>query len=77
MQVQVILFANLHENRFQNVELSDRPDAKDLIHHLRIPIEEVSVQSVNGRQATFDQQLKSGDLIHIIPPIGGGRSNRR
>jgi len=58
MQMQVILFANLHENRFQNVELSDRPDAKGLIHHLRIPIEEVSVQSVNGRLATFGQQLE-------------------
>jgi len=72
MQVQVKLFVNLRKNRVQNVELSDRPDAKGLIHHLRIPIEEVSVQSVNGRLATSGQQLKSGDLIHIIPPIGGG-----
>ena len=72
MQVKVKLFANLRKNRVQNVELPDVSDAKDLIHQLGIPIENVGVLSVNGRQATFDQQLKSGDLIHIIPPIGGG-----
>ena len=72
MQVQVKLFVNLHKNRVQNVELPDVSDAKDLIHQLGISIENVGVLSVNGRQATFDQQLKSGDLIHIIPPIGGG-----
>ena len=33
-----------------------------------IAIEDVGVLSVNGRQAAFDQQLKSGDLIHIMPP---------
>jgi len=63
---------NLRKNRVQNVELPDVSDAKDLIHQLGISIENVGVLSVNGRQATFDQQLKSGDLIHIIPPIGGG-----
>lgn len=63
---------NLRKNRVQNVELPDVSYAKDLIHQLGIPIENVGVLSVNGRQATFDQQLKSGDLIHIIPPIGGG-----
>lgn len=72
MQVQVKLFVNLRKNRVQNVELPDVSDAKDLIHQLGIPIENVGVLSVNGRQAAFDQQLKSGDLIHIIPPIGGG-----
>ena len=72
MQVQVKLFRNLRKNQVQNVELPDVSDAKDLIHQLGIPIENVGVLSVNGRQATFDQQLKSGDLIHIIPPIGGG-----
>ena len=71
MQVQVKLFVNLRKNRVQNVELPDVSDAKDLIHQLGISIENVGVLSVNGRQATFDQQLKSGDLIHIIPPIGG------
>ena len=72
MQVQVKLFASLRKNRVQNVELPDVCDAKDLIHQLGISIEDVGVLSVNGQQAAFDQQLKSGDLIYIIPPIGGG-----
>ena len=72
MQVQVKRFVNLRKNRVQNVELPDVSDAKDLIHQLGIPIEDVGVLSVNGRQAAFDHKLNSGDLIHSIPPIGGG-----
>ncbi|UCF03415.1 MAG: MoaD/ThiS family protein [Deltaproteobacteria bacterium] len=47
-------------------------DAKDLIHQLGIPLEEVGLLSVNKRQATLDQRLEQGDVIYIIPPIGGG-----
>jgi molybdopterin converting factor small subunit len=35
-------------------------------------LEEVAVLSINDRQAALDQQLKGGDIISIIPPIGGG-----
>lgn len=72
MQVQVKLFVTLRKNRIQNVELPDGSDAKDLIHQLRIPLEEVGLLSVNKRQAMLDQMLEEGDVIYIMPPIGGG-----
>lgn len=72
MQVQVKLFVTLRKNRIQNVELPDGSDAKDLIHQLGIPLEEVCLLSVNKRQATLDQRLKERDVIYIMPPIGGG-----
>ena len=72
IQVQVKLFLHLRENRNQILELTDGSDAKDLIHRLGIRLEDVGVLSINDRQAALDQQLKEGDIIAIIPPIGGG-----
>ena len=72
MQVQVKLFVTLRKNWIQNVELPDRSDAKDLIHQLGIPLEEVGLLSVNKRLATLDQKLEEGNEIYIMPPIGGG-----
>ena len=72
MQVQVNLLGNLREERVQIIALPDGSNTKDLIHQLKIPSEEVGVLSVNGRMATFEQRLEEGDIIHIVPPIGGG-----
>ena len=72
IQVQVKLFLHLRKNRIQTVELTDGSKAGDLVRLLGIRPEEVGVLSINDRQATLDQQLKSGDIISIIPPIGGG-----
>ncbi len=72
IRVQVKLFLHLRENRNQILELTDGSKAKDLVRLLGIRIEDVGVLSINDRQAALDQQLKTGDVISIIPPIGGG-----
>ena len=72
IQVQVKLFLHLRKNRNQTVELTDGSKAGDLVRFLGIRPEEVGVLSINDRQAALDQQLKGGDIISIIPPIGGG-----
>ena len=72
MQVQVKLLFHLRKERTDNVNVTDGSDATDLIRQLGIPIEEVGFLGINGRQATLDQQLKAGDIIHIVPFIGGG-----
>ena len=72
IQVQVKLFLHLRKNRNQTVELTDGSKARDLVRQLGIRLEEVGVLSINDRQAMLDQQLKGGDIISIIPPIGGG-----
>ena len=72
MRVQVKLFFHLRKDRIQDVEMADGSDAGDLIRQLEIRIEDVGVLSINDQQATLDQKLKAGDVISIIPPIGGG-----
>ena len=66
------LFLHLRKNQSQTVELTDGSKARDLVRRLGIRLEEVGVLSINDRQAALDQQLKDGDVISIIPPIGGG-----
>ena len=72
IQVKVKLFLHLRKNQIQTVELTDGSNAGDLVRQLGIRLEEVGVLSINDRQAMLDQQLKGGDIISIIPPIGGG-----
>ena len=72
IQVQVELFLHLRKNQIQTVELTVGSNAGDLVRQLGIGLEEVGVLSINDRQAALDQQLKGGDIISIIPPIGGG-----
>ncbi len=72
MQVRLKISADLRNIRVQSIDLADGSDALDLIQQLGIPVAEVGVLSVNGRQATFDQPLHPGDVVHIMPPIGGG-----
>ena len=72
IQVQVKLFLHLRKNRNQTVELSDGSTAEDLVDRLGVRLEDVGVLSINDRQAALDQPLKSGDIVSIIPPIGGG-----
>ena len=72
IQVQVKLFLHLRKNQNQTVELTDGSRARDLVRLLDIRLEDVGVLSINDRQAALDQPLKSGDIISIIPPIGGG-----
>ena len=72
IQVQVKLFLHLRKNQSQTVELTDGSTAADLVDLLGIRLEDVGVLSINDRQATLDQQLKDGDIVSIIPPIGGG-----
>jgi len=72
MHVQVELFVTLHQQRIQNVALPDGSDAKALIDQLGIPLEEVGLLSVNRQLATLDQLLEEGDVIYMMPPIGGG-----
>ncbi|MGD8663124.1 MAG: MoaD/ThiS family protein [Desulfobacterales bacterium] len=66
------MFLHLRKNQSQTVELTDGSKAMDLVRILGIRLEDVGVLSINDRQAALDQQLKSGDIISIIPPIGGG-----
>ena len=45
----------------------------DLLDHLSIPrLDDPILLVVNGRQADPEDPLRSGDEVHLIPPLSGG-----
>jgi len=43
-----------------------------LLDALGISIDDVGVLMVNRADGRFDQPLRNGDVVTLIPPIGGG-----
>ena len=72
--IEVRLFATLREGRGKKMELSasDFAVAGDIIRHLEIPMEEVAILLINGFHKKPENEVKSGDVIAIFPPVGGG-----
>lgn len=74
MTIEVRLFATFRTGRFKTKEL-DLPTGgvvSDVLENLEIPINEVGVLMVNGKNVGFDQKLSDGDVVAIFPGIGGG-----
>ncbi len=72
ISVTVKRFINYSEQPLTTVELNDGTDVRDLLQTISLPLEEVGALSINGLQALLDQQLVDGDLVDILPHIGGG-----
>ena len=75
MKVTVKLFAILKKDRgnsSQAVPLEDGAPVRDLLECLGLHENDVGILMVNSRSATFDQTLCNGDIVTIIPSIGGG-----
>lgn len=74
MKVNVKLFATLREGRFkvETADLEDNTSVYDVIKKYDLPVEEVAICLVNGRDADNDHVLKNGDIVSLFPPVGGG-----
>ena len=74
MDIDVTLFPPLRENRFSQstVTLAEPATVQSLLDKLAIDGKEVDSVYVNGREATFKQQLRSGDRVTFLASIGGG-----
>ncbi|MFP4557605.1 MAG: MoaD/ThiS family protein [Bacteroidales bacterium] len=74
MQIKVKLFATLREGREreQTMELPNDTTPSVIIEKLNIPLEDIAILFINGRDAMFDQKLNDGDTLSIFPPVGGG-----
>lgn len=75
MKVTVKLFTIQEKNRdnpSQEMVLNDGATIRSLLDSLDIAENSVGVLMVNRQSATFDQTLYNGDVVTIIPPIGGG-----
>lgn len=74
MNIKVRLFATLREGRGKeiHVELDEPLTSMHLLEHLNIPIEEVAILLINGRDGQLDTNLTDSDVVSIFPPVGGG-----
>ena len=74
MDIDVTLFPPLRENRFSQstITLTEQATVQSLLDKLAIDGKEVDSIYVNGREATFKQQLRGGDRVTFLASIGGG-----
>lgn len=74
MDVTVALYETLkkHYPEGGRVRLENGARIADLLSRLGISEDEVGILVVNRKDARFDQVLKDGDAVTIIPPMGGG-----
>ena len=74
VQVEVRLFAVFREGRFKKrmLDLPDGSHLGDIVQHLNIPAEAVSLSLINGRHSPMDQALEDKDIVSLFPAVGGG-----
>lgn len=74
MQVNVKLFATLRDGRFkqETTELENDSRVLDVLRKYELPLEEVAICLVNGRDADNEYVLRNGDTVSLFPPVGGG-----
>jgi sulfur carrier protein len=74
MDVEIRLFESLkkHQPRGGKVRLATGSRVSDLLDALGISMDDVGVLIVNQSDGRFDQLLRNGDVVTLIPPIGGG-----
>ena len=74
MDVEVSLFESLKDRRPEGgrVTLPTGARVSDLLAALEIAVADVGILMVNREDGRFDQELRDGDRVTVIPPIGGG-----
>ena len=74
MGIEVRLFATFRNGRFKtkNLDLPNDCAVKDLLENLKIPVDEVGILMVNGKNVGVEQKLFDSDVLAIFPAIGGG-----
>jgi molybdopterin synthase sulfur carrier subunit len=74
MDVEVSLFESLKDRRPEGgrVTLPTGARVSDLLAALGIAVADVGILMVNREDGRFDQELRDGDRVTVIPPIGGG-----
>lgn len=74
MEVNVKLFASLREGRFKanKMEVGEGSKVLDVIEKCELPLDEVAITMVNGRDVDNNHTLQAGDTVSVFPPVGGG-----
>ncbi len=74
MEVTVALYETLrkHYPERGRVQLEAGARVAELLSRLGIAEDDVGILVVNRKDAQFNQILEDGDLVTVIPPMGGG-----
>jgi sulfur carrier protein ThiS len=72
--VEVRLFATFRNGRFdkKEMEFSESVSLTELLGNLNIPLDQVGILLVNGKNTSPEHHLASEDVVSIFPAIGGG-----
>lgn len=72
--IEVRVFATLRQGRdkISMLPAEDFSVAGDILRHLDIPAEEVSILLINGFHKSKEDAVKDGDVVALFPPVGGG-----
>ena len=74
MQVTVKLFASFRNKWFDEAvrECPHGAEVIDIVKEIGIPANELGIVLVNGRHASLHDKLQDGDVVSVMPLIGGG-----
>ncbi len=74
MEIEIRLFSLFREGRFKKrrMEFPDGTSLRDVIDHLNLTVEEVSLRLVNGRFSSLDHALVANDVLSLFPAVAGG-----
>jgi len=74
MDVEVRLFESLkkHQPEGGKFRLAEGSRVSDLLTALGISTDDVGILMVNRVDGRFDQMIQDGDVVTLIPPMGGG-----
>ena len=72
--IEVRVFATLRQGRDKVTMLpaENFSTAGDIIRHMEIPAEEVSILLINGFHKKPEDAVQAGDIVALFPPVGGG-----
>jgi molybdopterin converting factor small subunit len=74
MQVTVKLFASFRFKWFKDA-IRNYPDnavVSDIVAEIGIPVQELGIILINGRHASLHDTVHEGDVVSLMPLIGGG-----
>lgn len=72
--IEVRVFATLRQGREKITMLPAEgfTTAGEILHHMDIPRDEVSILLINGFHKKPEDSVKDGDVVALFPPVGGG-----
>lgn len=74
MQITVKLYASLRWKMFDEAPWECEAGARvgEVVDQMEIPRLDVGIVLINGLHAGWDERLKDGDVLSLLPRMGGG-----